>query len=102
MVVFILLFFQVADTILLVHKAGEDISEQGSFILDCLMAQGLPTTLHLVQVLSRHSPVMWFVSFDPFQILHSPPFVSSAIVAFIVACLFEPNPYYYAISPSAY
>lgn len=41
---------QVADTLLLVYRAGEAISAHSSLLLDCLMAQGLPTTIHIAQV----------------------------------------------------
>jgi len=41
---------QVADSLLLVHKLGEGLDQFHRGLLDCLMAQGLPTTCHLLQV----------------------------------------------------
>lgn len=47
-------YLQVADVLLLVHGAEMEGSDSGSchgsLLLDCLMVQGLPTSLHLLQV----------------------------------------------------
>ena len=41
---------QVADSLLLVHSAGAEVDPQGQLCLDCCFSQGLPATLHAIQV----------------------------------------------------
>lgn len=41
---------QVADSLLLVYSAGAEVDPQGQLCLDCCFSQGLPATLHTVQV----------------------------------------------------
>ncbi|XP_022251873.1 pre-rRNA-processing protein TSR1 homolog [Limulus polyphemus] len=40
---------KVADTLILLHSIEEPIDESGKTILSCLFAQGLPSTVHVVQ-----------------------------------------------------
>lgn len=46
------MLLQVADSILLVHNAAEKLDLFGELCLDCITAQGLPSTVHAVQVQS--------------------------------------------------
>ena len=43
---------QLADTLLLVHAAGEREGERERLALHCCYSQGLPATFHVIQV--RH------------------------------------------------
>ena len=51
----IMLFLpQVADTLLLVYSAGEEVEPSRQLCLDCCCAQGLPATCHTTLVSNLH------------------------------------------------